>query len=45
MALWVFYLCGFLRAFPQKGPHAVFEPLHIHFLCSLGVVDLDLVDL
>lgn len=40
-----FYLRAFFRAFSQNGPHAIFESLHVHFLCRFSVVDLYLVDL
>lgn len=39
------YLCGFLRAVSEKSPHAVLQSLHVHFLCGLRIVDLNLVDL
>lgn len=39
------YLCGFFGAFSQKSPHVGFQSLHVHFLCGLRIVDLNLVDL
>lgn len=45
MANRVIYLCGFFWAVSQKSPHAVLESLHVHFLCRLSVVYLNLVDL
>lgn len=41
----IIHLYRFFRAFGQKSPHVVLESLHVHFLCRLCVVDLDLVDL
>lgn len=45
MAISVIHLFVFLRAFSQKSPHASFESLHVHFLCGLSIVDLNLVHL
>ena len=39
------HLCRFFRALSEKCPHRILEPLHIHFLGCLGIVDLNLVDL
>lgn len=44
-SLSVIYLCGFFWALSQKSPHAVLESLHVHFLCCLGIIDFNLVDL